>query len=317
MNPTSVDPEPIELTRYLRRLEVALADAPGGARDEILADVRAHATDALAEGRQIDEVINALGSIGEHANQYRAGLGLPATPPTDTRRGSVMLHGAAVVVGVLTACFVAFVAPVFIPMVRGYARYTTEAAPTLVANYGLGIALLAFIPALLAVLPLVLPQRVRMPVAVANAVVVAILAVLSFAVVGMFYVPLAALMWAAVVVPWRVANGLDLAKSPLWRVFGAVLVAAPGLLLISGLLTATAILAPGVVLIVAATIVLALLFALGVRVAYYLIAALGFAVMVLAMLSPGLLTMAFWWAGGLYLAVGLSAVATLRPRRAA
>lgn len=152
-----------------------------------------------------------------------------------------------------------------------------------------------------------------MPVAVANAGTVAVLAAVTFTQIGMFYVPLAVLMWAAVVVPWRFAHGLDLARSPLWRIFGGVLIGLPGLLLISGQLTGAILLQGPSFLIPVVSIALGVLFGFGLRASYFTIAALGFAVMVLVMIDLGLLTLAIWWAGGAYLVIGLTAVATLRP----
>lgn len=320
---TRINAEPPQkLSRYLATLEAALVDAPANARSEILEDVLAHASDALAEDRTIEQVLEALGPAEEYAAQYRNELGLPEDLPPDARRSSVLLHGATVAVGVLTGSFVAFALPNSAQpyLIAEMIRNSMPGDPplplqqTLLAQYGPGMALLAFMPALLAVLPLVLPQKARMPVAVANAVAVGVFAAISFNSIGIFYVPLAVLMWAAVVVPWRVAHGLDIARSPLWRIFGAVLLALPGMLLMGGMITETILPEMSAVLTVAAILVLSVLFAFGLRAAFYLIAAIGFAVMALAMLSPGLLAIAFWWSGGAYLAIGLSAVATLRPR---
>lgn len=161
---------PQQLTRYLQTLEASLADAPTSARHEILADVQAHADDALEQGRTIDKVLAALGPVQEHAAQYRSELGLPAEPPIDSRRASTILHGAAVILGILTGCFVAFLM-LFSgsPFEPPRSHVNDLMMKTLVGLHGLGLALFAFIPALLAVLSLVLPQKARMPVAVANA----------------------------------------------------------------------------------------------------------------------------------------------------
>lgn len=305
---------PRQLERYLGALEAALADAPVAARAEILADMRAHADDALEQGRPIDEVLAALGPVPETAAQYRSELGLPETAPVVPERGAAMLHGAAVIVGVLTGWFAAFLSSSFVPTARRHLDQLADAPSSWFAGAGPGLEVLAFVPALLAVLPLILPRRARMPVAVANAAAVAILAAISYASFGLLYVPLAVLMWAAVVVPWRVAHGLDLVRSPLWRVFGALLLALPGLLLLGGMLSGSLGFAVPSLFVALATVLLAVLFALGVRIAYALVAAVGLVVMVLAMLQVGLLALGVWWAGGAWLAIGLSALATLRPR---
>lgn len=343
---------PQELTSYLRTLEAALADAPAEARAEILADVRAHADDALEQGRPLTEVLEALGPADEVSEQYRRELGLAGEPgrpgsfgsgiaqdPASLReavadRGARLLHFASVAVAVVTGAFVAFLLPAFAvhsmstgsgSTGSGSTGFGSSTEPvdmgtriqTLFDQLGAGAILLALLPALLALLPLVLPRSLRQPVAIANAVVVSLLALISGFTVGLFYVPLAVLMWAAVVVPWRVLHGLDLATSLLWRIFGGVLVCAPGLLLVSGLITGTIVFSWGTLALVLVSVVLGVLFALGWRPVYAVIALLGMTAMVLGMVDLGLLTLAVWWVGGAWLAIGLSAVATLRPRRGA
>lgn len=286
---------PGELTRYLGELEAGLLDAPQDARDEILDDVRAHVLDALDTGRPVAEVLAGLGSADAAVLQYRQALGLPRERPGDEGRALFILHAASMLVAVLTACTVLFVLG-------------------LADRLG-GLAWAAALPPVgLAILPLLLPSVARMPVAVANAVIAALFAVIGGFGLGAFYAPLALMMWAAVVVPWRIRHGLDLARSPLWRIFGGVLVAAPALLAVSGQFTGTVQLgAPGAAGVVLA-LLLAALFAVGWRGAYLLIAAFGLVLLVLAMLDPGPLVLLVWWIGGAYLAIGLTAVATLRPR---
>lgn len=286
---------PRELTRYLGELEAGLLDAPRDARDEILDDVRAHVLDALDTGRPVAEVLAGLGSAEVAALQYRQALGLPRERPGDEGRALLILHAASVLVALLTACTVLFVLG-FADRLGGLAWAS------------------ALLPVVLAILPLLLPNGTRMPVVVANAVVVALLAVIGGFGFGAFYAPLALMMWAAVVVPWRIRHGLDLARSPLWRIFGGVLVAAPALLAASGQFTGTVQLGvPGAAAVVLA-LLLAVLFAVGWRGAYLLIAAFGLILLVLAMPDPGPLVLLVWWIGGAYLAIGLTAVATLRRR---
>lgn len=304
---------PRELTRYLRALEVSLFDAPPKARTEILADVRAHATDALAEGRTVDDVLASFGPVHEHAAQHRAELGLPDTPPLDARRSQGTLSGAALVIAVLTGSLVAFVFPTAPAMVRNFATYTPEVPNTVVATYGLGAALIAFLPAVLALLPFVFPASLRTPVGVANAATVTLLTILTFGAVGKYYVPVALLMCAAVLIPWRISGTVDRSVAIFWRIAGGVFIAIPGLLYIETLIGLQGSFNWVGAVVVGVVLVFAVLFALGSRVTYYLVAATGLALMLLFAFG-GEPLIPFWWAGGVYLMVGLSAIATLHAR---
>lgn len=334
MNAEPMSDQPRELRRYLHALETALAAAPEAARTEILADVRAHAADALDDGRTVEEVLQGLGAAEDVAAQYRLELDLPVREARETadedptapnaavaERASRMLHVASVAVAVLTGALAVFLQPAY--TVSAVSAGSSSAgtielgtrSETVFEHLGAGAALLALMPALLALLPLILPRTLRQPFAIANAVVIALLSLLGGLTVGPFYLPLAVMMWAAAVVPWRIRHGLDLSASPLWRIFGGVLVAAPGLLIVSGLVSGAVMRDWASLAAALAALALGLLFALGVRLGYALIAALGLAVLLLAMLQPGMMIITFWWAGGAYLAIGLSAVATLRPKR--
>ncbi|MBP6685820.1 MAG: hypothetical protein KA158_10400, partial [Leucobacter sp.] len=139
----------------------------------------------------------------------------------------------------------------------------------------------------------------------ANAVVVTGFVVLAFGGVGAFFAPLALQLWAAVLVPWLVSRGFDLSEHPVWRVFGAVTVALPGLLLFAGMLSGSLGWTPAGVAIAAALVALALGFALGRRRAAPVIAVLGVALLVVAFFDPGMLVAGVWWVGGYYLSFGL------------
>lgn len=287
MNTQSV---PAQAETYLGQLAGALADAPEAARAAALDDVRAHVEEALDSGRTVDEALAGLGPARMFAAQFRQELGLPEGHTAEASRGARILHAAAVVVAVL----------------GGVMNVWLETA---VGGLSLGLAVLLFIPALLAALPLVLSARLRAPVGLANAVVVTAFVVLTFGSVGAFYAPLALQLWVAVIVPWRVSKGLDLSQGLIWRVFGAVTVALPGLLLIAGMTSGSLGWHPVTVVIAAVLIALALGFALGVRFTAPVIAVLGIVLLVAAFFDPGMLMLGVWWVGGYYLCFGLGSSA--------
>lgn len=307
---------PKELTRYLKRLDTALADAPAGAREEILDDVQGHVLDAIEQGRTPAEALAGLGDVDAAAGQYRAELGLPEESPANAERASRILWTAAALVGALGGWLLAFETAIAGEFFGSPRTVVSDlSARTLVERYGAFAAVLASIPMLLAVLPLVAPRRLRLHIGVTVALVLAILVALFPTTVGVSYLPLAVCAWAAVVVPWRVAHGLDLATSPLWRLFGGLLAASPGLALIGlGAIGMVRVPLEGMILALV-FLLLGGLFGVGLRAGYYAVVLLGVVIMLYFCVFGMTLNPLIWWVGGMYLVIGLTAIATLRPRR--
>lgn len=298
---TEMLPDPAEV--YLRALGDALADAPAPARVAALEDVRAHLGEALESGRSVDEALAGLGPAQAFAGQYREELALPARDAAAASalaadraaRSARVLYGATVVGALLTVALNVYLANARGTMTPG------------------GTALL-FVPAVLATLPLVLPERLRVPVALANAGVTTGAAFLTGFGVSTTFAPLALLLWVAAVVPWRVSKGLDLSRAPIWRVVVAVVVAAPALLTVSGILTGSFGVGPVGVAAIVGILLVALGFAVGIRTTAPVIAGLGLALMLTAFLELGMLFLGVWWAGGLYLGIGLGSLAAWPAR---
>ena len=331
---------------YLRTLGHALGDAPAGAREAALDDVRAHIADARGEGRSVDETLNGLGSAEIVAQQYRDELGLPAAAETTAVAESPaarMLHWGAVALGVLTAVFVAFLLPMYSSATESSGSYTSssgsgsngpdvgelvhETTETLVQVNGPGAAVVALLPAVIALLPIVLPRAGRRPAAIAGATVVTLFTVIGGFTIGGFYLPLAAMMWAAVIVdlrpsPSRVPlrmHGEDPRPSAGPGSFAgglvvAVLLALPGVVLFVSTLGGAVQFDAVVVVMTAVSLGLAVAFAFGKPWAYLATAAIGALVMVFTLFDAGMLVLATWWIGGLYLVAGLTAFLARRPR---
>ncbi|GHD45150.1 DUF1700 domain-containing protein [Mycetocola manganoxydans] len=307
------------IQRYLRALNSELQRVPNASRETIIDDVRAHVADAVDAGREPDEVLAALGSPKDVARDAREQFGISADPsrqdnPAD--RASRMLHRAAVILAVVTAVFVAFILPSYATEEGGVSSDSTgstlQTATGLFEQYGLGVALLPLVPALLALLPL-LSGSLRLPVSWLGAVLVTGFSIVAGLSIGGFFVPLALLMWTAVLVPLWIRRGASPVVGRSWRIVGALLMVAPALLGIGGALTGT-FLDPGapfwIVTILA--IGVSVLFALRVRFIDVTVGVLGVAIMGLAVFDAGLLVLAVWWGGGLWLVIGLSAVAARR-----
>ena len=184
---------------------------------------------------------------------------------------------------------------------------------------GVAQMLLPLAPILITLVPLGLPAGRRSPtgLVVASAVTL-IAAVGSFTGGGLggFYAPSALLLWAAILVPRWVASGRDAGTGRAWRIGGAFAIALPAFALLGGLLTGS--LQDGIALqwaVLIGVTALAVLFALRVRFTDWIAAGLGAALMGLAVIDGGILTLAFWWVGGLWLAVGICSIAAGRKAR--
>src|SRR5690606_35732657 len=97
------------------------------------------------------------------------------------------------------------------------------------------------------------------------------------------------------------------AAGRVWRAFGAVVLVLPALAMIAGLASGTFEADLGLVAWTSVAVVLAILLWLGLRLGHVLVTAVGGAVMVLAVIDAGMLFLAFWVAGGVYLAIGVIA----------
>lgn len=302
---------PPESRNYLQQLEHLLAGIPAASRASAIDDVTAHIEESLASGRSAVDTIAGLGPVEVFAAQYLEEFRVTPSVQPATLRQTGLLHLVAVGVALLACVYAAFLSTALFSTGTTMNSDGTETAfeesSNFVEIYGIGGLLLLFLPALLALLPLILPPSWRTSVAIANAVLITGFAALGIFTIGGFYAPLAVMMWAAVIVPWRMSKRLQLVNSPYWRIFGSALIALPAFLLASGGLSGSLRLDPVTVVGTGVVIFLAILFAVGVRASALAVAILGLAGMVLAMAEGGMMAFSFWWFGGLFLAAGISA----------
>ncbi|MFD2768577.1 DUF1700 domain-containing protein [Micromonospora eburnea] len=296
---------------YLRALGVELSDAPPDTVREIIEDVRAHIADALASGRTIKQALAGLGSPQAVAGQARDELALPDGALDHAARAGRTLRAIAVAVGVLTAVCVSFLLRTALPL------DLTEAGPdeqSIVQRYGPGLAMLTLLPALIAAAPFALPARARGVTGIAGAVVLTALTFVGGE-IGLYYFPLALLLWVAAIAPSRIRRGIGRVAVRSWHLAAAAFVALPGLLAASSVAAGKFGMDwVGVALWVAGPITLGVLCACGIRAAYAVTALAGALVMILAMVERGFLFAAFWLFGGLYLMVGASGFAAVRAK---
>ncbi|MFV0434393.1 MAG: HAAS signaling domain-containing protein [Leucobacter sp.] len=311
---------------YLAELEVHLEGVPESTRVSILEDVRAHLADSIDAGRSEDEALTGLGPVDGVAAQFRAELGIDRIAALQAaadeaeavanaeerraraRRSFAVLGWTAFGLGVLTAVSASLLygRPFFGIWDE---QWPWEAIITSVV--------VAAVPVIFTLLPLLLPWRMRVPAAITGAIVVTVFEITRMFTLddrGMFFPPLVGMMWLAVVVPWLVQHGFELSRRIFWRILGGVLVSLPVLMIIQLLVSESVSVAWTGAVILMGFLVLAVLYACGVRVAYWVTGALGAAAMLFVAYDPGLLFIGFWWAGGLLLAAGVFGIAATGPR---
>jgi len=282
---------------YVRAVAKRLRVLAPEQRAAVLDDVRAHFADAAEAGRTPEQAVEGLGDPATFSRRVQAELGLDAGRTDRIRR---VLQWTAVGTAVFTAMFETFLWPEGVTF------------GLLVPDRGdsFAVVLWSLVPALVTALPLVVPVRARTATAV---VVVSVLTILALA-AQMTLVPTAMLAWAALVVPVAARHGRP---APAWRITGGALLVLPGVLMVVGALAGSWSLEAGAVAYIAALLGLGLLITVGRSWTGAVVAAVGAGVLVWATLDLGMLVLAVWWAGGLFLTIGLShALAHADPRRA-
>lgn len=273
---------------YLRDVARRLRPLTPEQRDAVLDDVRAHFADAADAGRNPQQAAESLGDPAQFTERVRVELG---HEPGGTDRTWRVLLWLATGVAVYTALFVTFLLP--------------DAGGDEFDEPGFEIVLLHLVPALIAVLPILVPARARRITTTAAAIV---LTVATFAVFEdmsylSFFLPTALLAWAALVAPAIARHGRPAVG---WRIGGAVLAALPGVGLLAALLAGSFTTDLSGVLSIAVSFGLAALITVSRAWAGVVPAVAGIALLIMAALDPGMLVLAFWWAGGLLLTVGAS-----------
>ncbi|GAB2503954.1 hypothetical protein GCM10027063_49000 [Promicromonospora xylanilytica] len=284
---------------YLRAVSKRLQSLTAEQRDAVLDDVRAHFADAADAGRSPEQAAESLGDPAKFSERVRAELGHEPGRADHVRR---VLQWLATGVAVFTMMFISFWFP---------DQDSLPGVDAQVEQHGFGIMLWNLVPALIALLPVLVPTRVRTVATAASAILLTALC-LTGLYNSSWFVPTALLAWAALVTPAVARDGRPAAG---WRVTGGVLTALPATLVLVGLLTGSFDLDVWGVLLTVASFALGVLVALGRPRAGIILAVGGVALLVQSALSPGYIVLATWWAGGLLLTVGAShALAHARSR---
>ncbi|MDI6103735.1 hypothetical protein QLQ12_34485 [Actinoplanes sp. NEAU-A12] len=219
-------------------------------------------------------------------------------------RADRALRTVAVALGVLIAAYVSFLMPsIELPLKSAHAGVEGQ---SVLRRYGPALAMLTLLPVLVAAMPAALPAKVRGPATAAAATGFTAFAFLSGN-LGLYYFPVALLLWAATIVPSLLRRGIGRVAARSWRLAAAAFIALPALPAAAGLFTGdSGIVWAAVALWVVGPIVLAALCASGLRAGYAVTALAGALVMIAALLDHGFLFAAFWLFAAVFLTIGAS-----------
>lgn len=290
---------------YLRRVRRHLYGIAPNRRREVMADLRAHFADAAELGLPMDEVIANLGSPDEVATRAREEFGGEVV---FAENGWRVLVWAAVTVAAVTAVVLVFLSP---GGIFAEVRYADAV--------GLSTPLLLAVPVALAAAPLIFPRRLRTISTVGAAAALTFACVIGGLELGAFFAPSCVMLWAALIV-WVRLRGDGF--GPLWHLGLAVLAAGPAVAV--ALSTPFSMLGmprryaayaeagfdpfaplPWAWAVLVAVGVSAVLIAFGIRFAGWMLAAVGCAMVVFALVAGGALTLWLLALGGLWLTLGL------------
>ena len=317
---------PPQAAAYLADLESAVTDLPSGIGDDLIADIRAHLAEAMAADRPIEEVLRSLGPADQVVAEVRDSLGLGATADAGpwlseeaiaaeaharkVSRSRTGLSIAAAALGLVTALLASVVAPRFAPggILPPLGARATE-------PLGMVLAAIILLPTLVATVPLLVPLRHRELATLGAAMVLTAFAASSSllpAIPGIvtLWLPMLLMAWAAVIIPWRLQRRAGGAPHPGWRISGAMVLAVPGIIGAHTLATGSARPDAGIVGVVCVILVLAALYGLGVRVVQPVVATAGALTLVANAAVGPWSSPLFWLLGGVWLVVGLGAIAS-------
>ncbi|HIT75843.1 MAG TPA: hypothetical protein IAA98_09675 [Candidatus Avipropionibacterium avicola] len=294
----SITDLPTPARDWLTEVERGLGDADEADRREVVDGFRAHLGDALAEGREVDDVLTSLGSSRTVIAQTRQELGLgERRDPAAT--ASRILALATVGLSLLTTIVMILIAParsvrdgevVWTLLTQGMDPWTTFVCilPTVAAS-------------LLVLASRTSSAAVRTGVTLGVAVALSAWVLLAMASVGWFWMPTALTAWLCLVVPWRMRSARHPSRGIGW-VVAAVL---PAVCVLTAVATGTVQLGgPGSLLPLLVPLVAALCLSIRSRLTSGLVIIAGLAVMTIGVVSADLLMLGFWVVGGCYVALG-------------
>lgn len=281
--------------RFLSRLDRELGALPTAQRNDIIEDVEAHIHDSLDAGRDIDEILASLGAPRDAAKAYSDELGVPSSADP-AQRASRWLAVAILAVGILVPTVMLIDQPGPWHEMRRSAALLLFAAPIILG----ALSLLAPRPW----------RTIGVAIAALGATAIVAAAMYGYSNFVMF-TPVAMMLWVGVCAPLVASKGAHTLRVA-WRVAGGIAVASPGIALAAGIITGTVMAAPVTVIVGVAILALGAFFGLGYRSVYVIVIVAGIAALISSLFETELLVAAIWSVGGLWIALGVGALAASR-----
>lgn len=306
------------VAHYLEELDSELRSMPASQRQAVLADVAEHIDEARGEGRTDVQIIDALGSVEDIAGMMSESVGEEGMPKAENRYRLKALGFAAVFVGLLAAAVDTWLYPS-----TGLDEVWPDWLPSSWINYGMsadfgaGFMLLFMIPTALVVVGAVIPLGKGQLYRVLAALVLSAAMFLLGLNLGVFYLPLVLVGWLMVAAGAGHKNpGLSIKQISLgWRLLAALVVLLAPVMLIAGMVSGAVV---GDGFSVPIAVVLGLCgvgVALNWKAAHAALLVIGVLLLAMSVFSMGMIVLAVWLAGAIYLFLGLVGVLWLNPVR--
>ncbi|RKS22705.1 uncharacterized protein DUF1700 [Arthrobacter sp. AG1021] len=299
--------------KYLEALDHELRKVPPARREAVVADLAEHIDEARERGRSDDQIIAGLGPVQAIAAEVQADFADGAVE-MEQRAKRKVLGFIALAAGVLAAVVDTWIYPSlnvdeFWPDWLHSSAINYDAS----TRFGAGLMLLFLLPGLMvAAGSMMKSPAARICRTVAAVIVTALPFVIGFN-LGVFYLPLIVAAWMIVGVSYpRQQRAQGRRHLPL-RMTAGLAAGVPAAALLAGLATGTV--ETGVLgIAVLAVLVLAAVGAiLGLRAAYWVLAACGALLLVASVFDMGMLVLGFWIAGTIYFFAGLAGLLRLQP----
>ncbi|MGR6899931.1 HAAS signaling domain-containing protein [Glutamicibacter sp. BSL13] len=228
--------------QYLDELRQALSGLSAAEREDVLAHTRAQLVRLPRRGRHKQDILDSLGPV------QRIAAGFERVEPQELKVSSGfefltrILAWPTFAFSLLTAAVLLFApqAPMSVEVAGAlglgfegevsFGCIEARQAGTWFNAELLPAALVALVPALFSLTPLILRDKAAIWLQLLGAVVMSVVSILAGLGIGMFYWPVTVLLYSQAIVPWVLLRSAMGRAGWIWRTIGAVLLLATLLL---------------------------------------------------------------------------------------
>ena len=299
--------------KYLEALDRELRKVPPARREAVVADLAEHIDEARERGRSDDQIIAGLGPVQAIASEVQAEF-IDGAAETERRAKLKVLGLIALAAGVLAAVLDTWIYP-SLNVDEYWPDWLHSSAIYYDAStrFGAGLMLIFLLPGLVVAAGSMMKSGVARIFRVAAAVVVTALPFVIGFNLGVFYLPLIVAAWMIAGISHRRQEQAQRRKRLPLRMTAGLAAGIPAAAMLAGLATGTVetgvlgIAVPAVLALAAAGAIL------GLRAAYWVLAAGGALLLVASVFDMGMLVLGFWIAGTIYFFAGLAGLLWIQP----